>query len=310
MTFDSCASAGCHNYHDNAALYEDFLVAHAGEPAVRATPRVPGRTPHASLGERPGGSRTTRAALAADAPAGVAAATDLAAWEAAGHARAGVNCTACHTAQSAGTGAWLDRPGERECASCHGGEVAGFFGGRHGMRIARGLAPMTPSLARLPMKASAHDRELSCVSCHNAHAFDTRQASVDSCLGCHDDGHSREYVGSPHHRLWRLEQEGTAPAGSGVACATCHLPRETRRASGADGVVVVQHNQNANLRPSEKMTRTVCLACHGLGFSLDALADPGLVASNFRGRPLRSVAGIDMAVRRVTRPPTDLTERR
>jgi hypothetical protein len=109
--------------------------------------------------------------------------------------------------------------------------------------------------------------------------------------------------------LWRLEQEGKTAAGSGVTCATCHLPRETHRADGGSRVVV-QHNQNANLRPSEKMTRTVCLACHGLGFSLDALADPGLVASNFRGRPRRSVAGIDMAVRRVTRPPTDLTERR
>jgi hypothetical protein len=190
--------------------------------------------------------------------------------------------------------------------SCHGGEVAGFFGGRHGMRVARGLARMTPSLARQPMKATARDRVLSCVSCHGAHAFDTRRASVDSCLGCHDDRHSLAYAGSPHQRLWLLEQEGKAPAGSGVTCATCHLPRETRRPSGADDVVV-QHNQNANLRPSEKMTRTVCLACHGLGFSLDALADPGLVASNFRGRPLRSVAGIDMAVRRATRPPTDLT---
>ena len=26
LEFDTCASAGCHNFHDNRALYEDFLV--------------------------------------------------------------------------------------------------------------------------------------------------------------------------------------------------------------------------------------------------------------------------------------------
>ena len=34
LAFDTCASAGCHNYHDNRALYEDFLVEHAGGPAL------------------------------------------------------------------------------------------------------------------------------------------------------------------------------------------------------------------------------------------------------------------------------------
>jgi hypothetical protein len=47
------------------------------------------------------------------------------------------------------------------------------------------------------------------------------------------------------------------------------------------------------------MTRTVCLDCHGLEFSLSALADSLLVATNFRGRPARSVASIQMATKRV-----------
>ena len=38
LTFDTCATAGCHNYHDNRALYEDFLVEHAGTP--RASRRL------------------------------------------------------------------------------------------------------------------------------------------------------------------------------------------------------------------------------------------------------------------------------
>ena len=56
MAFDTCASAGCHNYHDNTALYEDFLVSHASEPDLREIPRVPRRSqprrPPAQLAQR------------------------------------------------------------------------------------------------------------------------------------------------------------------------------------------------------------------------------------------------------------------
>ena len=38
LGFAGCALAGCHNYHDNRALYEDFLVAHAGRPWVTPAP--------------------------------------------------------------------------------------------------------------------------------------------------------------------------------------------------------------------------------------------------------------------------------
>lgn len=288
LAFDTCASAGCHNYHDNTALYEDFLVAHASEPALRESPRVRARAePPAPI----------RASLAADVPrpASVAAAT-LASWEAASHARAGVNCTGCHT-PAGEPGRWIERPGIASCATCHARERDGFFGGRHGMRIARGLSPMTPALARRPMTPESAAHELSCASCHAPHDFDTRRAAVGACLGCHADTHSLAYRGSAHFTIWTAEAAGRAPAGSGVSCATCHLPRMTHRDDGAERVVV-EHNQNANLRPNEKMVRTVCLSCHGLGFSLDALADPALIAANFTGTPLRRVAGIAMATSR------------
>ena len=68
----------------------------------------------------------------------------------------------------------------------------------------------------------------------------------------------------------RLAGEGAA--NTGVSCATCHLPREPHR-EGDEEVVRVQHNQNDNRRPNEKMMRNVCLKCHGAQFSLDALAD-------------------------------------
>jgi hypothetical protein len=298
LAFDGCAAAGCHNYHDNTALYEDFLSAHAREPALQPVRQVRVRSVRERM--RTAGVAVPRIeSLASDAPPAVGAdPNQVAAWETAVHARAGVNCLGCHAAaDGAARGRWMDRPGERECAVCHDSEVEGFFGGRHGMRVAAGLPRMTPRMARRSMRAEAHDRELSCASCHGAHDFDTRRAAVEACLACHDDRHSTAFAGSPHHELWTKEQQGTAPAGTGVSCATCHLPRERRRTVGIDAVLV-QHNQNANLRPNEKMTRTVCLDCHGLQFSLDALADRALVDGNFRGSPSRSVAGIDMATRR------------
>jgi hypothetical protein len=56
-----------------------------------------------------------------------------------------------------------------------------------------------------------------------------------------------------------------------------------------------EHNQNATLRPNEKMLRPVCLNCHGLPFALDALADPALIERNFRGQPAQHVRSIEMA---------------
>jgi hypothetical protein len=62
----------------------------------------------------------------------------------------------------------------------------------------------------------------------------------------------------------------------------------------------VQHNQSDTLRPNEKMLRSVCLSCHGLQFSLDALADHELIENNFSGKPTVRVQSLDMAARRVT----------
>jgi len=276
------------------ALYEDFLVEHAGEPDVAPTPRTPLRMPSVRFARHadPG-----RGSDEHDAPPDVLARTDAAlvsAWAASSHAAAGVRCNACHVVDDT----WQDRPGVAGCRACHADEVRGFLESRHGMRVAAGLEPMRPDLARLPMKADAHG-DLGCASCHGAHAFDPRAAVVEACAGCHADEHSLAYFGSPHHALQVREEAGDAPPGSGVSCATCHLPRVER-----GGETVVWHNQNATLRPNEKMIRAACLDCHGLGFSLDALADAALVRRNFRGAPDRHVESVDWAVARVA-PPRD-----
>lgn len=290
MDFNSCAAAGCHNFHDNRALYEDFLLKHSNEPEILATPIVTARDEPESVG--PSLSSGEHDALAEpDVDPEL-----LAEWSRTTHARAGVNCSDCHTAGNS-EARWSDSLTHEACASCHEDEVSGFLGGKHGMRLASGLSPMSPSLARLPMDPEAMERELGCTSCHGAHEFDTARAAVHSCLECHADTHSKSYRDSPHFELWRAEASGLAAAGSGVSCATCHLPRETHK-KGGDKWVSVQHNQNANLQPNEKMIRGVCMKCHGLSFSIDALADRALVERNFRGRPSRHVESVDMAVRR------------
>lgn len=310
MAFDSCATAGCHNYHDNRALYEDFLLKHADAPAMlaKAVVRERGLLEWLATSAAYPQARFPIEALdaaRADAPPGTAVEPHLKDWLASRHAAAGVNCSACHVVGAnlpegasapAGAGRWQDRPATpAACQGCHGEEVTGLQAGLHGMRLAQGLPPMRTEAARLPMREDPKHAQLDCNSCHAPHAPDVQRAAAESCLGCHADEHTRAYEGSPHHRLWQRELRGELPPGSGVSCATCHMPRD--QVATADGSRYgVQHNQSATLRPNEKMLRPVCQSCHGLGFGIDALADPALVANNFRGRPARHVASIDMAL--------------
>ncbi|MBX9811817.1 MAG: cytochrome c3 family protein [Burkholderiales bacterium] len=303
MDFGTCADAGCHNFHDNRALYEDFLLRHRHEPDLLAKMQLPARDFAAVVRELPGypADRYPLRQLdagGADAPAGMQVDQGIVRdWLATAHARAGVNCSACHQAPADGGARWTDHPDHKACAGCHQSEVKGFLAGKHGMRLDQGLPAMKPGMARLAMKAGAADKTLGCTSCHGAHRFDTRRAAVEGCLACHNDRHSLAYRMSPHYALWLKEMSGEAPPGSGVACASCHLPRIAHKSDDVSRMLV-QHNQNDNLRPSEKMIRPVCMNCHGLGFTLDALADPGLVAGNFNGRPSRHVQSLDMAERR------------
>ncbi len=247
LAFDSCANAGCHNFHDNRALYEDFLVKHAGEAPLLASPLRP-------LG-------------------------------------AGKSCPA-ESRKNLTSDTALD-----ECRDCHNRESQSWLEGRHGMRIAQGLSPMQPGMARLPMKEDAAHLELSCASCHANQGSEAQSLSavgVDACLGCHNDRHSLAYKSSPHFELLQLEEAGRIARGGGVTCATCHMPR----VEDDSGEMWVNHNQNANLRPNEKMIRSACGACHGLAFSIDALADPSLIENNFSGFPTGHVQSVDFAMAR------------
>lgn len=290
FAFNSCANAGCHNYHDNTALYENFLRKHAGEDSVLSEPENPLRKFQQWLANSENAGKTQLVAADSDAPVEWADVDATEDWSLSAHAAVGVNCSGCHSATTKSAeneaGQWVELPGHVDCENCHRDEVAGFLTGKHGMRLAADLPEMTPELARIPMHAAAGHKVLNCSACHDAHNPDPNFAAVDACVSCHDDGHSKAYLNSTHYQLWQDELAGEQSAGTGVSCATCHMPRDE------DGIV--QHNQNKNLRPNEKMARTVCMNCHGLQFTLDALADSDLKANCYSSTPKGTVKSLQM----------------
>ena len=62
---------------------------------------------------------------------------------------------------------------------------------------------------------------------------------------------------------------------------------------GGEIIVSVNHNQNANLQPNERMVRTTCLNCHGLEYSLNSLADPHVIDHGVQGRPSVQIQSLD-----------------
>ena len=290
LKFHTCATAGCHNYHDNIALAPSFLLKHYGESnnlEKQLVKELDALERWLSEGNK---KRDSLTLAKADAPAPELQEESInQQWEHTAHAQAGINCSDCHDHPQ--TGAWIKQPDHTSCQTCHGTEVTDFLKGKHGMRLAQDLSAMTPELARQPMKESSAHRDLSCSSCHQPHRYDREFAAHQACIQCHDDEHTKNYESSSHFRAWAAELSNEAPERSGVSCATCHLPREER-----DGGMVVNHNQNANLTPNEKMLRNVCMDCHGLQFSMDSLADQSLINRNFAGQPSESHPGISWTV--------------
>lgn len=296
FSFDGCDSAGCHNFHDNKALYEDFLVKHESGADHASQSRVAEKN-FAEFYQRVNQIAQSPALSVADMDAPPDIVVNPAIhldWQGSRHAAGGVNCLDCH-AQSKSDSAWVAAPTQDVCKRCHESELNGFMTGKHGMRMAVGLSAMSPNLARLPMKTDARTLSLTCNSCHGGHRYDTVKASVDACLGCHDDDHSQAYKRSPHYKtVVRFSRAPTAST-SAVTCATCHMPRVDVKERG-ESRILVQHNQSNNLRPNEKMIRGVCMNCHGLRFSIDALADEKLIETNFDGRSDQFVKSVEMAM--------------
>ncbi len=298
LGFDTCASAGCHNYHDNLALYEDFLLKHAGEEdflAINRRKALNSLQIYLDL-NNPDMLEPSDVVV----PDWIAVSTEISEWHSSSHQQAGVDCQSCHQPDEQSDG-WVESPSMEVCASCHAPQMESFMLGKHGMRLKSGLPNMTPDMAKIAMKPDMSEAllhaELTCNSCHNPHDVNAMEAAVEACIGCHNSGHVNSYAASPHGQLYAQMHQGNLELKHAVTCATCHMPRvevieENHR------VVRVNHNQNDNLRPNEKMIRSVCMDCHSLAFSIDSLADEALINNNFTGRPHHHIRSIDMAVER------------
>lgn len=302
MAFDTCASSGCHNFHNNRALYTDFLLKHLDEEELLEEPLLPEKEFVSVLSEistYPKKRYPVKKLSQDDADGGEFSQMQdeiVRNWHQSGHANSGVNCTACHLVDSEADGqTWIDSPPMTVCTQCHELEVQQFGLGKHGMRLAEGLSPMRPELARLPMKEAASHEELTCNSCHGAHKYDVRKAAVEACTECHDDKHTSAYEGSPHHETWLAEIRGEAPANSGVSCASCHMPRSDMEVNDWLSRIAVNHNQSDVQSPNSQMLRPACLHCHGMDYSLKALADESLVERNFDGSPTTTLETMELA---------------
>ncbi len=303
LAFDSCASAGCHNYHDNRALYEDFLIEHAKTPWLNSTAKAVEKSTQRAVKSLP--RSTPLNASSSRYAQEIEANPDIThQWQASSHAAAGIDCDGCHQPQK--NTPWVDKPTHQQCKECHGFEVEGFLSGKHGMRLSgalsASLSPLTPAQSHLQIEADAQSLTHGCNTCHGAHEFNPEQAAVEGCLTCHADNHSQAFKGSLHGQLWQKtlthSELNPLPTQTAVTCATCHLPRIKKTVAGQTRYAV-SHNQNDNFKPNEKMIRSVCMDCHGLQFSLNALADPELINNNFSSKPKTHVESIDWAIKRL-----------
>jgi hypothetical protein len=299
LEFSNCTNSGCHNYHDNSMLYEKFLSRNLDQPAQKEVQLLPSRTglerwlkKHKKLAETNADISIADVLTEPNSKLAISVEQATHDWLQSAHAKTQGNCSDCHnkqtdvnqntTIKTPLTNGYFELSAadmNQNCGSCHKKQSAAFIESKHGMRLAQGLSAMQPSLARGDIH-QLNDKPLSCASCHHPHSLEVQQAAVSACLDCHQDQHSKAYLDSKHYKLWQQELSGELPEGSGVSCASCHLPRHKKGKR-----VEVIHNQNLNLRPNSKMLRKVCMNCHGLAFSLAALADEPLIQTNFNGVP-------------------------
>jgi hypothetical protein len=297
MPFDTCASSGCHNYHDNRALYEDFLADNAHGNWLKPKGKQADSNILAyvqALGQVP------KQATSNDLPDRVfEEAEDIhPQWLGSAHELSNVGCNNCHGDAEA----WQAKPTQEVCADCHTVQVDSFLQSKHGMRIAQNLPAMSPQQSvnayhKLDFKDGALNNELDCNSCHDAHTASIEESAVNACLSCHNDQHSLAFESSPHGESWQQFKTGALPKNQAVSCASCHMPVLETEIFGKSHMLVT-HNQNITLRPNEKMIRPVCMNCHSLAFSIDALADPDLIKNNFAGQPSQHIPSIDMSLER------------
>ena len=173
LGFETCASAGCHNYHDNTALYENFLVKHSGGEWLNSNPALvyPRSAPHPvrlalasaepeqalvdwlkarneKLDDKKAGAKAEDMLAKALAPEDALAPDTyltedaVSDWAGSAHSVAGVNCAGCHAPRKKNemdltvlAQSWIEKPDLKTCQSCHKQQAKTFTEGKHGMRL-------------------------------------------------------------------------------------------------------------------------------------------------------------------------------
>jgi len=266
----TCTNAGCHHYHDNRDLNEDFITAHLNQPDTKKDAR---RTTRARSIKKP-----LKPDMNTDSEHASKFADIVTQWQGSLHASGHANCSDCH---KEGRSWSVDLA---VCKHCHEEPIAQWTQGHHGMRFAVDKKLITVNDSALPMREDAHAKALNCNSCHQPHGYNTVKAESEACLGCHADDHSLAWKQSRHAQLWQQNPD------AGASCATCHMPHMM---GTEKNTVIVQHNISMMMRPEEKMLQAVCMTCHGFDFSLRALSDPALIKNNFSAMPPKSHQSID-----------------
>ena len=214
-------------------------------------------------------------------------------WEGSAHALNDINCSSCHNDRE--TKEFVANPDQESCRTCHEQSVETFLLGKHGIRLLEGQQPLQPKMARIKMHEEAFDKQMNCNTCHDVHSVDTMQASVDSCLTCHNDTHSVNYKNSRHAELFEADKAKNLarPSNESVSCATCHMARHEVE-KGDSSVTLVNHNNTYNLKPRDRMVKEVCMNCHGIEYSYNSIFDDELVEADFDKPPTMEHESFDL----------------
>lgn len=265
----SCANGGCHNYHDNRALYHEYVVGNSIGENVKSNPIINRKS---NYKKRSGDIAINK--LSGDVY-----------YNKVRLIHKELQCNKCHIDDTDKQ----VKPSVQACSKCHDSEVSEFKISRHGMRYAAKMGPIKKTIIRsemnLPSDMFLHD----CNLCHKEHEVSKPLV----CLDCHNDQHSKNYENSPHGGLHKKYLNGKIDENRDVTCITCHMYRLEQSYGQENNALVLTHNVNYNLRPNEKMIRPVCINCHSLQFAFDSLSDYSVILSNFSISPSKKVKTIE-----------------
>jgi hypothetical protein len=168
------------------------------------------------------------------------------------YTRRGTGCAACHMAFSGGKPvdhAFIARPTDRQCLSCHYGNFVGadYYGRfEHDFNWEYRTPYTTRQEYHRPYGVEYHElapdvhleRGLACIDCHSGHRDSSGEAGL-TCSSCHrpagdallglparvaveDDGLILTAISGEKHPVPRLGHPAHDQYGDGVACQVCH----------------------------------------------------------------------------------------